>query len=62
MLIWTTKGLIERERLEVKDITTETDNSRDTATEWYLNGELVRRDAHINMLRPLNINSDQGQL
>lgn len=55
MLVYTTKGLIERELLEVKDIITETDNSRDIATEWYLEGELVRRDVAVSVLRPQSV-------
>lgn len=51
MMVHTTQGLIERQRLEVKDVTVEEDNARVTATEWYLGGQLVRRDVHVNILR-----------
>ena len=53
MFVQTLVGLIERERLEVSDITVEEDNARVTATEWRLDGELVRRDVHVNVLRGL---------
>lgn len=62
MLIHTTKGLVERNLLEVKDITTEEENARVTATEWYMGDELVRRDVNVNILRGLSINTDQGEL
>lgn len=61
MLIQTIKGLIPKEQLEVKDIVTETDNSRSVATEWYLNGELVRRDCAVSILRTQAIGGEQFQ-
>lgn len=57
--VWTTKGLIERSRLEAKDIVFEEENARVMATEWYLDGELVRRDVNVNMLRPLDLTAEQ---
>jgi len=48
--VHTTKGLIDRSRLTVKDITHEDDNSRAIATEWYLDGEMVRRDVAVSIL------------
>lgn len=51
MLIHTTKGLVDFEQLQVKDVTELHDNARVTATEWYLGDELVRRDVHVNILR-----------
>lgn len=50
-LVHTTEGLIERERLTVTDSIRETDNARVTATEWALDGKVVRRDVHVNVLR-----------
>jgi hypothetical protein len=47
--VYTIKGLLPRSALEVKDIISETENSRCVATEWYYNGELVRRDAWANI-------------
>lgn len=55
MLVQTTHGLIERDLLEIKDVVVEEDNSRITATEWYLGDELVRRDVNINVLRGLDL-------
>ena len=62
MQVNTTKGLIERGLLDVKDIITDEDNARVTATEWCLDGELVRRDVHVNMLRGVELNAEQAEL
>lgn len=49
--VHTIKGLIDRDKLTVEEIVTEDDNSRAVATEWRtLDGELVRRDAHVMIL------------
>jgi hypothetical protein len=60
--VYTIKGLLPRNVLEAKDIITETDNSRCIATEWYYNGELVRRDAWANVLRTEALAGAQPQL
>lgn len=60
--VHTTKGLIDRDLLSVKDITTEDDNSRAIATEWYLDGELVRRDVAVSMLRGVDVFGDQAAI
>jgi hypothetical protein len=59
MLVETIKGLLPRDQLEVKDIVTETDNSRCIATEWYYNGELVRRSAWADVLRATAVFGEQ---
>lgn len=59
MKVQTTKGLLDRSQLEVKDVVVEEDNARITATEWYLSGELVRRDVNVNVLRGLSFEGDQ---
>lgn len=56
----TTKGIIERELLEVKDIVFEEINARVIATEWYLSGELVRRDVNVNILSGIDQSAEQG--
>lgn len=61
-LVHTTKGLIERDRLEVKDITTEGDNDRAIATEWFLDGELVRRDVAVSMLSGVAVFGEQAEI
>jgi hypothetical protein len=62
MKVFTTKGLLEREQLTVKDVIEEGPNARVTATEWYLGDELVRRDAHVNFYAPQNVGTEQGSM
>jgi hypothetical protein len=59
MLVETIKGLLPLDQLEVKDIVTYTDNSRDIATEYYLNGELVKRSAWADLLRSVPVFGEQ---
>lgn len=61
MKVWTTKGPIDRELLEVRDIVIETETSRDKVTEWYLDGELVRRDGWVSVLMPAEVELSQGR-
>lgn len=49
--VQTTKGLVAMDRMEVQDIITVEDNARVIATEWHLDGELVRRDVAVSILR-----------
>lgn len=58
----TTRGLIARELLEVTDHIEWHDNARVTATEWRLDGELVRRDVHANVLRGDSALGEQGNI
>ena len=60
MLVQTTRGLIERDTLEVRDIVEEHDNARVNATEWFLSGELVRRDVNVNVLRGVGMGGEQN--
>lgn len=60
-MVHTTKGLIERERLTVKDIVSDEDNARVTATEWHLDGELVRRDVAVSILSGHSLAAEQGE-
>jgi len=62
MLIQTTEGLLERYALTVRDIVTEEENARVMATEWFLGDKLVRRDVNVNMLRGLDLNSEQESM
>jgi hypothetical protein len=55
MKVQTKAGLIDRSELQVKDIIEERENARVTATEWYLNNEMVRRDVNVNILTGLDI-------
>lgn len=60
MQVFTTKGLIERELLTVADTVIEEGDSRITITEWRLGDEVVRRDGHINLLRPQIVGVTDG--
>ncbi len=62
MLVHTTKGLIERDRLQVTDIIEEHDNARVVATEWHLDGELVRRDVAASILRGHALYGEQAEI
>lgn len=58
-LVMTTKGLLQKDSLTVRDVVVDEENARVTATEWYLDDELVRRDVNVNILRGLNLASAQ---
>lgn len=62
MKVLTTKGLVEFEQLQVRDIVEYGDNHRKIATEWYLGEELVKRDVAISVLRPIEAETVQGAL
>lgn len=60
--VHTIKGLIDRDRLTVKDIVTEDANSRAVATEWFLDGEMVRRDVAVSILSGLALAGEQAEM
>jgi hypothetical protein len=60
--VFTTKGLLPREMLTVKDIVSDEANARVIATEWYLGDELVRRDVNVNILAGLAVAGEQGNM
>jgi len=62
MLVHTIKGLIDRDRLTVKDVITEEETARVTATEWYLEDELVRRDVNVNVLVGQSVFGEQEKM
>lgn len=55
-------ALVEWDRLEVRDIVTEHDNARAVASEWYLDGQLVRRDCAVSILRTQAIGGEQATM
>ena len=61
-LVHTVKGLIERDRLTVTDIVAEEDNARVIATEWHLDGELVRRDVAVSILQGQALAGEQAEI
>lgn len=65
MIIETAKGLLDTNHLEVKDIVETGDNGvpfRKIATEYRLDGELVRRDVSVTALRGIESQSTQGKI
>lgn len=56
----TSKGIFDRSELEVKDVIHETDDARIIQTVWTHNGEEVRRDATVSILRGLDVANTQG--
>jgi len=62
MKVFTIKGPMELDLLSVRDVVTICDNTRKVASEFYLDGELVRRDVAVSMLMPPNILASEGAL
>lgn len=61
-LVHTAIGMVEQDQLEVNDITEWHENARVTATEWRKDGEVVRRDVHVNILRGQSLAGEQGAM
>ncbi|MBV8666730.1 MAG: hypothetical protein JO269_09620 [Burkholderiaceae bacterium] len=57
--IYTTKGMVKRDRLTDKVFVQDHPQGIITATEYYLDGELVRRDVDIK-LKPNIVGAAQG--
>ena len=47
--VYTVKGLLPRNVLEVVDYITEDEKARYVQTKWFHQGELVRQDAWVNL-------------
>lgn len=62
MLVQTTLGLLDKDSLFVKDVVEMQDNARITATEWYADGVLVRRDVNVNILRGVALDNQQENI
>lgn len=61
MLVLTTKGMIEDDRLVVSDKIEMHPDARVTVTMWHLDGELVRQDVNANVLRGHALSGDKGE-
>ena len=61
-MVHTTKGPVNRDRLIATDIVAEEDNARIVATEWHLDGELVRRDVAVSILQGQALFGEQQEL
>jgi hypothetical protein len=55
MKVLTTRGLVERSALTVKDVVTESETARTVATEYYLGEKLVKRSVWIDIWQPLEM-------
>ncbi len=62
MKVLTTQGPIDLSLLDVHDVVEICDNTRKVASEFRLNGELVRRDVAVSMLMPLESRATEGVL
>lgn len=61
-LVQTTVGLLDSTRLAVKDVIGMEENVRTIATEWYFEGDLVRRDLNINILCGQSMSGEQQEI
>lgn len=48
-LVYTTKGLIQRERLEMREVFTDNEQECSHAIEYWLDGECVKRGVHVHL-------------
>lgn len=62
IMVHTTKGLMPIDQLNVRDEVEVLDNARKITTEWTHHGEVVRRDAAISMLRPIEAVAEQAKV
>ena len=60
--VHTTKGLVDRDNLVVSDIVSDEPNARVIATEWHLEGELVRRDVAVSILCGQALAGEQAEI
>jgi hypothetical protein len=62
VMISTMKGLLPESKLVRKVVEQESANEIITMSEWYLDGELVRRDVWLNMKRGLDVSGEASAL
>lgn len=62
MKVLTTKGEIDLDALEVRDVVEVCENTRKVLSQFWLDGELVRQDVAVSMLCPPRINAIAGNL
>lgn len=62
MMVFTTKGLIEMDRLTIRDQVEIGDNHRKVVSQYFLGDELVRQSVHIDVLRAIETQADHGKL
>ena len=59
--VFTTKGLVDRDRLAMRPVITESQHSVEVALEWTLGDELVRRDLWVNLLQHPQMQAASGK-
>ena len=57
MLVTTTKGEMDDSLLEKRDGTVDNDNELTTWVEYWLEGELVHRSAHVTLKKTVTLTS-----
>lgn len=60
MIVTTTQGEMDDSLLKKKEGSVDNDNENTTWVEYYLDGELVHRSAHVSLKRPLVSISEVG--
>ena len=60
MIVTTTKGDMDDSLLEKQEGTFEDDNELTTWVEYWLEGELIHRSAHVTLKRSLPIGGEVG--
>lgn len=61
-LVYTTKGMVDIDELEIEDHVEVGDNYRKVATEYKLNGEIVKRTVSVDGLRMPGSPATPGQM
>lgn len=60
MIVTTTQGEMDDSLLKKKEGSVDNDHENTTWVEYYLDGELVHRSAHVSLKRPLVSISEVG--
>ena len=60
MIVTTTKGEMDDSLLEKREGVVDNDNENTNWIEYWLNGELVHRSAHVRMKKPIVSISEVG--
>ena len=58
MIVQTTKGELDDSLLEKREGTVDDDNEFTTWVEYWLDGELVHRSAHVTLKKPVNFGGE----
>jgi hypothetical protein len=61
-LVNTTKGQMDESLLEKKEGSVDNDNEYTTWVEYWLDGELVHRSAHVALKKPVTLSAEAASL